>query len=111
MLTPRVLRQALEQASTCVCEPMVRLHIESPAGTLGDVLQAVVHLGGFIEETGVRDGLSTIAARMPAHRAVALQMQLPGLSGGEGNLESSFGGYQPVQGNPPTRPAPAQGTS
>jgi ribosomal protection tetracycline resistance protein len=106
-LTPLVLMQALEQAGTTVCEPMTRLSIESPSGTVGDVLQAVVHLGGFVEETRVRGGLSTIEAVMPAHRSPELQRQLPGLSGGEGNLESSFGGNRPVQGKPPTRAATA----
>jgi ribosomal protection tetracycline resistance protein len=111
MLTPLVLGQALERAGTCVCEPMARLKIESPSGTVGDVLQAVVQLGGFIEETRVRGGLSTIEARMPAHRSRELQRQLPRLSGGEGNLEWSFDGYQPVQGKPPKRPSIAPGTS
>jgi ribosomal protection tetracycline resistance protein len=110
MLTPVVLSKALEQAGTCVCEPMARLSIESPSGTIGDLLQAVVQLGGFVEETRVRGGLSTIEARMPAHRSRELQRQLPGLSGGEGNVESSFGGYRPVRGKPPRRPSTA-GTS
>jgi ribosomal protection tetracycline resistance protein len=111
MLTPLVLSEALERAGTCVCEPVARLSIESPSRTVGDVLQAVAQLGGFIEETRVRGGLSTIDARMPAHRSRELQRQLPRLSGGEGNLESSFGGYQPVQGKPPTRPATTRGPS
>jgi ribosomal protection tetracycline resistance protein len=108
MLTPLVVSQALEQAGTCVCEPMARLKIESPSGTVGDLLQAIVQLGGFVDETRVRGGLSTIEARMPAQRSRELQRQLPGLSGGEGNLEFSFGGYRPVQGKPPTRPATAR---
>jgi ribosomal protection tetracycline resistance protein len=40
---------------------------------------------------------------LPAARAGALQRQLAGLTGGEGVLESSFAGYQPVGGDPPTR--------
>jgi predicted membrane GTPase involved in stress response len=32
-----------------------------------------------------------------------LQRQLPALTGGEGVLESSFAGYQPVSGDQPTR--------
>ena len=40
---------------------------------------------------------------MPAALADDLQRQLPGLTGGEGVLESSFAGYQPVSGDPPTR--------
>jgi ribosomal protection tetracycline resistance protein len=108
MLTPLVVSQALEQAGTCVCEPMARVNIEAPAGTVGALLQAIVRLGGFVDETRVRAGLSTIEARMPAQRSRELQRQLPGLSGGEGNLEFSFGGYRPVQGKPPTRPSIAR---
>jgi ribosomal protection tetracycline resistance protein len=108
MLTPLVLLQALEQAGTCVCEPMARLSIESPSRNVGDLLQAVVQLGGIVDETRVREGLSTIEATMPAQRSRELQRQLPGLSGGEGNLESSFGGYRPIQGRPPTRPSAAR---
>ena len=40
---------------------------------------------------------------MPAARAHDLQRQLPGLTGGEGVLESVFAGYQPVSGDQPTR--------
>jgi ribosomal protection tetracycline resistance protein len=107
MLTPLVLSQALEQAGTRVCEPMARLSIESSSRTVGDLLQAVVQLGGVVEETRVRGGLSTIEATMPAQRSRELQRQLPGLSGGEGTLEWSFGGYRPVQGRPPTQPSTA----
>jgi ribosomal protection tetracycline resistance protein len=32
-----------------------------------------------------------------------LRLRLPGLTGGEGVIESSFSGYQPVRGAPPTR--------
>jgi ribosomal protection tetracycline resistance protein len=34
-----------------------------------------------------------------------LQHQLPDLTGGEGVLEATFDGYQPVRGRPPTRRA------
>ena len=36
---------------------------------------------------------------LPAARAQDLQRQLPGLTGGEGVLDSSFAGYQPVSGD------------
>ena len=32
-----------------------------------------------------------------------LRRQLPGLTGGEGVVETSFGGHEPVRGLPPTR--------
>jgi ribosomal protection tetracycline resistance protein len=40
---------------------------------------------------------------VPAARAPELQRQLPRLTHGEGVLESSFAGYAPVSGDPPTR--------
>ena len=50
-LTPLVLVQALELAGTCVCEPMLRLSVESPSKTIGDLLSAIARLGGLIEQT------------------------------------------------------------
>ena len=41
--------------------------------------------------------LSAIETVLPAVRAQDLQRQLPGLTGGEGVLDSSFAGYRPVE--------------
>ena len=102
-LTPLVLMRALERAGTTVCEPIVRVSIEMPAETVGAVLASVSRLGGVLEPLSLRGDLSTIETVMPAARAHDLQRQLPALTGGEGVLESEFGGYQPVSGAPPTR--------
>ena len=109
-LTPRVLRQALERAGTRVCEPMMRLSIESPSSAIGDLLSAVAQLGGGVEQTSVRGNFSTIEAKMPADGSRDLQRQLPGLTGGEGNLESIVDGYQPVRGKPPKRSSTSRST-
>jgi ribosomal protection tetracycline resistance protein len=63
----------------------------------------VARLGGALETPSRQGKLSTIETIMPAARAHDLQRQLPGLTGGEGVLESRFAGYQPVSGNQPTR--------
>jgi ribosomal protection tetracycline resistance protein len=102
-LTPMVLVRALEQAGTCVCEPVLRLRIESPSESMRGLLNAISHFGGLVEQTWVRDGFSVVEATMPADRSRDLQRHLPGLTGGEGNVESTFGGYQPVRGRPPKR--------
>jgi ribosomal protection tetracycline resistance protein len=102
-LTPLVLRQALERAGTTVCEPIVRVSIETPAETVGAVLASVARLGGVLEPLSLLGDLSTIETVMPAVRAHDLQRQLPALTGGEGVLESDFDGYQPVSGAAPTR--------
>jgi ribosomal protection tetracycline resistance protein len=102
-LTPLVLMQALERAGTAVCEPIVRVSLETPAATVGAVLAAVARLGGVLEPPSLLGDLSTIETVMPAARADDLQRQLPALTRGEGVLESDFGGYQPVSGTAPIR--------
>jgi ribosomal protection tetracycline resistance protein len=102
-LTPLVLMQALERAGTVVCEPIVRVRIETPAETVGAVLAAVARLGGVVEPLSLQGDLSTIETVMPATRADELQRQLPALTGGEGVLDSDFCGYQPVTGAAPSR--------
>ncbi|HEV3226752.1 MAG TPA: translation factor GTPase family protein [Acidimicrobiales bacterium] len=102
-LTPLVLMLALERARTVVCEPIVRVEIEVPAEAVGAVLAAVSRLGGGVGTPSARGNLSVITASLPAARAQDIRRELPGLTGGEGVGETSFGGYQPVRGAPPTR--------
>jgi ribosomal protection tetracycline resistance protein len=102
-LTPIVVMQALDGARTVVCEPIVRVSLEIPTGTIGAVMPALARLGSAVETPSLQGKLSTIKAVLPAARADDLQRQLPGLTGGEGVLESSFAGYQPGSGNQPTR--------
>jgi ribosomal protection tetracycline resistance protein len=102
-LTPLVLMQALKRAGTVVCEPTVLVSIEIPTDTIGAVMSALARLGAVVETPSPKGKLSTIGAVLPAARANDLQRQLAALTGGEGVLESSFAGYQPVSGEQPTR--------
>jgi ribosomal protection tetracycline resistance protein len=102
-LTPLVLMQALERARTVVCEPTVRVGLEVPTPTIGAVVPALIRLGAAVETPSPDGTLSTIEAVMPVTGADDLQRQLPGLTGGEGVLESSFAGYQSVSGEQPRR--------
>jgi ribosomal protection tetracycline resistance protein len=94
---------ALQRAGTAVCEPMVSLRLEVPASTTGAVLSALARLGGALGSPSPDAELALIEAVLPAVRVRDLQRQLPGLTGGEGVLESSFAGYRRVSGQPPTR--------
>jgi ribosomal protection tetracycline resistance protein len=102
-LTPLVLVQALEQAGTVVCEPTVRVTLEVPTDTIGAVVPAMARLGAAVDTPIPHGELSTITAVLPATQADDLQRQLPQLTRGEGVLESSFAGYEPVSGEQPTR--------
>jgi ribosomal protection tetracycline resistance protein len=104
-LTPLVVNQALERAGTVVCEPTERVTLEVPTEAIGTVMPALSRLGAVVEMPVPHGGLSTIEAVLPVRRADELQRQLPGLTGGEGVIESVFDGYEPVGGTMPTRVA------
>jgi hypothetical protein len=59
-----------------------------------------------IERGGVRFRLDVdprLTALLPSAPVRSLQEQLPGLTAGEGVLDTTFGGYEPVHGPFPTR--------
>ena len=103
-LTPIVLAQALAQARTIVCEPILDVTLEVPASTLGAVLGAVGRAGAVVETPQLRGELAVVDGVLPVARATELQRELPRATSGEGVFESAFAGYRPVAGGePPTR--------
>ena len=102
-LTQLVLTRALDRAGTWVCEPLADLTLEMPSSTAAGVLAALGRLGGRVRGQFSANGLSKVDALMPLATVRSLQHQLPGLSMGEGILETRPGGYQPVGDRPPTR--------
>jgi ribosomal protection tetracycline resistance protein len=102
-LTPLVVMQALERAGTVVCEPNLGVSLEVPTHTIGAVMPALARLGASLETPSVHGKLATIESVLPAARAQDLQRELAELTAGEGVLESSFAGYQPVNGDQPVR--------
>ena len=103
-LTPLVLMQALDRAGTVVCEPMLRVGLEVPMWAITGLTAALGRVGAAIRSQSVRGDLTTITTVVPAARIPDLQRQLPGLTAGEGVLESTFDGYRPVHGEAPVRP-------
>jgi ribosomal protection tetracycline resistance protein len=99
-----VVATALERAGTWVCEPLAELSLEIPTSTAQGVLAALGRLGGRVTGQFSADGLTRAGAVLPVARVRSLQHQLPGLSMGEGILETRFGGYQPIGEDPPTKP-------
>ncbi|MFJ4817420.1 GTP-binding protein [Streptomyces sp. NPDC088801] len=104
-VTPLVLIEALRRAGTRVHEPMHRFRIEAPADTLGALLPVLAQLAAVPETTRNRDEACVLEGTVPAARVHALEQRLPGLTRGEGELESSFAHYAPVtHGTIPERP-------
>jgi ribosomal protection tetracycline resistance protein len=102
-LTPLVVMQAVARAGTAVCEPMVRARLEIPRETIGDVLSALARLGAAVRAESSQIDLSIVEAMVPASCVPDVQRQLASLTGGEGVIESTFGGYRPVNGRRPMR--------
>ena len=105
----RVLRRALRQAGTRVYEPLHRFRIELPAETLGPLLPVLSGLGGIPEAPVIAGAACTLEGRIPAARVHDLRRRLPGLTRGEGLVESEFDGYEPVRGAIPERPTITRG--
>ena len=103
-LTQLVLMTALDRAGTWVCEPLSDLALEVPSSTAVGVVATLGQLGGRVRGQFSANGLSTIDAVLPVARVRLMQTRLPGLSMGEGSLETRFGGYQPIGSDPPRRP-------
>ena len=102
-LTPLVLMQALNNAGTYVCEPMSHARIDAPATSMGSVLGVLAQQGAAVHAQSIRGEDISIEAELPAAGIQALQRRLPAATNGDGVLESTFAGYQPVRGEPPKR--------
>jgi ribosomal protection tetracycline resistance protein len=104
LLTPLVVMTALKQARTVVCEPVSSFRLEIPPDSVTAVLTALARLGATRQTPAIAGQVAVIAGELPSGQLRDLQMQIPGLTAGEGVLESELARYQPVTGEPPARP-------
>ncbi len=102
-LTPLVLIDALRQCGIAVYEPMHHFLLDIPCDTYGAVLPAVVRSRGIPEKPTAAGSSYRVEGLIPAATVHGLRQQLPGLTRGEGVLETDFDGYQQVRGAVPTR--------
>ncbi|HEY1425988.1 MAG TPA: translation factor GTPase family protein [Caulobacteraceae bacterium] len=103
-LTPLALMQAVKRAGTGVCEPIDRFTLAAPERALAALLPELVKLEAEVEGQASQRGMAVIDGEIPVRRIHALQQRLPGLTGGEGVLETAFSRHRPVKGDPPSRP-------
>ena len=102
-LAPLVVMDALRQAGTVVCAPINQFRLEIPVDGLTPVLGLLARLGASAEASEIGAARCTISGNIAAFKLHDLGRQLPGLTHGEGMLESSFSHYEPVQGVVPER--------
>lgn len=104
-LTPLVVMAALSRAGTAVYEPLHHFLLDLPAERSAVTLTALPHLAAVPLSTTARGSACVIEGEIPAARIRDLRRELPGLTGGEGILETAFDRYVRVHGAVlPSRP-------
>jgi ribosomal protection tetracycline resistance protein len=103
-LVPLVLMQALAEAETRVHEPVNTFELELPPDAVSPVLARLAEAGGTVDDTTIGPDQAHLTGLIPAGHVHAFEAQLPGLTHGEGVLLTTFEGFHPVPGRPPTRP-------
>jgi ribosomal protection tetracycline resistance protein len=93
----------LRDGGTTVYEPLHRFDLEIPADTFGAMMPVLSRLRAIPQVPMLRGAAYFIDGEIPAEQVHKLQQLLPGLTRGEGVLESAFASYQPVSGGIPTR--------
>ncbi|OEO29115.1 GTP-binding protein, partial [Devosia insulae DS-56] len=102
-LTPLVLMEALRLAGTAVCEPIHHFEIDVPSEALAPALSVLARLEALPGQPVLEGASYVVEGEIAAARVHELQQLLPGLTHGEGALETSFAGYRAVAGPPPSR--------
>ncbi|MFD7697814.1 GTP-binding protein [Streptomyces sp. NPDC059805] len=104
-LTPLVLMEALRRAGTRVHEPVHRFRLETPADTLAALLPALAGQRAVPHTTRSHGAVCVLEGTVPAAQVHGLEQRLPGLTRGEGELETAFDHYAPAPpGTVPRRP-------
>ena len=82
---------------------MAELRIDLATAYASQVTKLLVRLGARIRPPQSYEGQTQIRGHIPVASVQELQASLPGLTGGEGVLETEPGGYEPVLGEPRVR--------
>ncbi|WP_181789356.1 elongation factor G [Streptomyces phytophilus] len=103
-ITPLVLADALKRAGTRVHEPVQRFRLEAPEDAVPALWPVLAALAAVVDGQDAGGGTAVLEGEVPAARVHGLERRLPGLTRGEGVLETSFGRYRAVRGPAPARP-------
>jgi ribosomal protection tetracycline resistance protein len=95
-LTPVVLMAALRKAGTRVCEPVHRFRLELPAETLAATLAMLAEVRAVPYETTPQGASVVLEGDVPAAQVYPLTRLLPGVTHGEGLVDTSFHHYRPL---------------
>ena len=95
---------ALGQAGTKVHEPIRNFHLECPSDSVGALISEMSKPRAVPNEPTVRGAICSHEGTIAASKVPDLQRLLPGLTRGEGFLDTDFSHHAPVIGDYPVRP-------
>ena len=104
LLTPLVLMDALRRAGTTVLEPVLAFRLELPVADLSAIMAILGELEARPGPPSTHGSICVLEGEILVAPFHQLQVRLPGLTRGEGVVESEFAGYRAVRGAPPSRP-------
>ena len=92
-LTPIVLLRAVREAGTRVEEPLHRFRLEVPADALSELRPLLGRLRALPEQPWPLAEGYALEGEIPAAHVHELRQRLPGLTRGEGVVETEFARY------------------
>lgn len=95
-IVPGLLRRALADTGTVLCEPVQEVEITCPADTSAAVLGVAARRGLAVGGIGVDGGAALIRGTIPTGRLGEFEAALPGLTRGEARLETGSIDWRPV---------------
>jgi ribosomal protection tetracycline resistance protein len=95
--------QAVKRAGTVVCEPIDRFTLVAPESCLAALLPDLARLEAEMHSQASEGRQAVIEGEIAVRHVHALRQRLPGLTQGEGVLETHFSRHRPVKGDPPVR--------
>lgn len=88
---------AVRKARPAVLEPIVDIHIATPAGHMGDITADLATRRGRISSTtALSGGMMEIAGQVPLSELEQYQSQLKSMTGGHGRYSVALSHYDPV---------------
>jgi len=90
------MRAALEQASSVILEPVMKLEVVTPEDYYGDVLGDINSRRGLVQGTETRGNTQVVSAFIPLGETFGYSTQLRSLSQGRATYSMEFDHYQEV---------------
>lgn len=87
---------ALSKAGTTILEPVMRMNVEGPSSSLGDILGDLQKRGGQVQNVQESEGRSEIQAFAPLSQMEGYTTALRSLSQGRASAQMAFSSYQAV---------------